>query len=230
MAFLLNIDTATEHAGVCLSNNGEILAIMESVDPKNHASFVQPAIQQVMAQAGQPLTAIDAVAVTGGPGSYTGLRVGLSTAKGLCFALKKPLIMVNTLEVMAFAVISETGAQTVAAYPNQLYCPMIDARRMEVFTALYNSKLQSYLPPTAMVLDENSFIDDLKDNIIVFSGSGSEKGRIITAPNAQFSSVHYNTAHLAALAEKAYKASLFVDIAYSEPFYLKEFYKHVKKN
>lgn len=229
MALLLNIDTATEHAGVCLSNNGEVLAMKETAGAKNHASFIQPAIQQVMGQAGYPLTAIDAIAVAAGPGSYTGLRVGLSTAKGLCYALGKPLIMINTLEIMALAAIQETQ-KLRGDTTNMLFCPMIDARRMEVFTAIYDALLNIIVPPAAKVLDENSFSVALKDNIIVFSGSGSVKATIIKHSNAQFIRQNYNAGHLAVLAEEAYNASLFADLAYSEPFYLKEFYKHVKKN
>ncbi len=229
MALLLNIDTATEYAGVCLSNNGQILAMEESADQKNHASFVQPAIKRVMAVAGQRLSAIDAVAVTGGPGSYTGLRVGLSSAKGLCYALNKPLIMVNTLEVMALASINEWQKCPKSAQ-NTLFCPMIDARRMEVFTALYDKELNPVLPPTAMVIDAASFYAELEDNVVVFTGSGSDKSQIIKHQNAVFLQNKYSVASLAKLAGLYYTASNFANLAYSEPFYLKEFYKHVKKN
>jgi tRNA threonylcarbamoyladenosine biosynthesis protein TsaB len=224
MALLLNIDTANEQAGVCLSMDETVLATEQNGGQKNHASFIQPAIQKVMQTAGYALNAIDAVSVTGGPGSYTGLRVGLSTAKGLCYALNKPLIMINTLEVMAYASIIKTGHPTEAE-GTVLFCPMIDARRMEVFTALYNSHLGEIIRPSAMVLDESSFQSELFAQKIIFSGSGSTKAKIIQHPNAFFANVENTVETLSVLALMAYKASKFSPLAYSEPFYLKEFYK-----
>src|SRR5687767_1657626 len=132
MALILNIDTAMELASICLSDEKEVLSFSENRDQKDHAGWLQPAIKQVMDDAGFSLSELAAIAVTSGPGSYTGLRVGLSSAKGLCFALKLPLITVNTLEAMAQAVPSEAAA---------LRCPMIDARRMEVFTAIYDDAM-----------------------------------------------------------------------------------------
>jgi tRNA threonylcarbamoyladenosine biosynthesis protein TsaB len=224
MALLLNIDTATEQAGVCLSRDEEILALEETPGKKNHASFIQPAIQRVLQTAGCSPSAVNAIAVTGGPGSYTGLRVGLATAKGLCYALGKPLIMINTLEVMAKACVLEE-ARLYGEDRGVLFCPMIDARRMEVFTALYTAKLEVVMEPTAMVLDETSFQHELGSKTIIFSGSGSLKAKVIQHSNAVFSGVSYSVKHLAALALLCYNASQFSDLAYSEPFYLKEFYK-----
>jgi len=224
MALLLNIDTATEQAGVCLSQDETILAIEETVGQKNHASFIQPAISRIMLNSGYTLGDIDTISVTCGPGSYTGLRVGLSTAKGLCYALKKPLILVNTLEVMALAAIN---AYQVASgeVTNVVFCPMIDARRMEVFTALYTPNLEVIVPPAAVILDEKSFHAELNKQKVVFSGSGSAKAVIIQHPNAVFSNALYGTQNLAALAWMRYNTSKFSDLAYSEPLYLKEFYK-----
>jgi tRNA threonylcarbamoyladenosine biosynthesis protein TsaB len=171
MPLLLNIDTATGHASVCLSKGDVVLGMIESTEQKNHASFVQPAISELMAGAGYTLNALDGIAVTAGPGSYTGLRVGLASAKGICYALNKPLILINTLEVMAQAVVSrETSID-----PSTLICPLIDARRMEVFTALYDSSLHEIEPPHALVVDENSFAAVLKVQSVVFSGSGHAK-------------------------------------------------------
>lgn len=224
MALILQIDTATDNAGVCLSREGVPLASLANADQKSHASFVQPAIQQVMAAANYPLTAVDAIAVTSGPGSYTGLRVGLSSAKGLCFALNKPLIMVNTLEVIA-------AAQLAVSLPSDkaLICPMIDARRMEVFTALYDCNLQAVLPPAALILDENSFAAELANQPIVFCGNGSSKWQpLITNTNAVFSNTLPGAETLAVLAWNAFKQGDFADLAYSEPFYLKEFFTPIK--
>ncbi len=171
MSLILSIDTATENASVCLSANGNILAALQNQDQKNHAAFVQPAIQQVMKMANLDLNQIDAVAVTNGPGSYTGLRVGLASAKGLCYALQKPLLLLNTLELMAFASIQQQESKS----ENMLFCPLIDARRMEVFTAVYDKTLNPIVAPQAKILDENSFSDLLESNIIIFSGSGHPK-------------------------------------------------------
>lgn len=229
MALLLNIDTATEQAGVCLSNNETVLAVRQTLEQKNHASFIQPAIKQLLAGAGCQLQDIDAVAVSAGPGSYTGLRVGLATAKGICFALQKPLIMLNTLQVMALASVQ---ANKTAAHTGQsaLFCPMIDARRMEVFTALYNEKMEEIMPPQAMVLDETSFAEKLQNHTIIFSGSGSPKIKIVQHANVVFGDISYKIDGMAVLSSVAYKEKRFADLAYSEPFYLKEFYKPMKKN
>jgi tRNA threonylcarbamoyladenosine biosynthesis protein TsaB len=221
MPLLLDIDTATGHASVCLSKGDVVLGMIESTEQKNHASFVQPAISELMAGAGYTLNALDGIAVTAGPGSYTGLRVGLASAKGICYALNKPLILINTLEVMAQAVVSrETSID-----PSTLICPLIDARRMEVFTALYDSSLHEIEPPHALVVDENSFAAVLKVQSVVFSGSGHAKlQEIIVSPAAIFSAVQHHAGDLAVRALKAYQSKLFADLAYSEPLYVKEFF------
>jgi tRNA threonylcarbamoyladenosine biosynthesis protein TsaB len=221
MALLLNIDTATEHASVCISKDDVVLGMIESTEQKNHASFVQPAIRELMAAAGYTLKSLDAIAVTAGPGSYTGLRVGLASAKGICYALNKPLILVNTLEVMAQAVVSRQPSID----PSALLCPLIDARRMEVFTALYDTSLHEIEPPHALVVDENSFAAVLKVQSVVFSGSGHAKLKeIIVSPAAIFSGVQHHAGDLAVRALKAYQSNLFADLAYSEPLYVKEFF------
>lgn len=229
MALLLNIDTATEQAGVCLSNNEQVLAVRQTTEQKNHASFIQPAIKEMLAEAGYQLQDVDAIAVSAGPGSYTGLRVGLATAKGICFALQKPLIMLNTLQVMAVASIQANKA-ALQNDKKVLFCPMIDARRMEVFTALYSAGLEEVMPPQAMILDETSFAAQLETNTIIFSGNGSLKAKIIQHRNAVFGAMTYEIGEMAVLSSKAYTTKQFADLAYSEPFYLKEFYKPMKKN
>lgn len=221
MAILLNIDTATERAGICISEKEKILAVEESNEQKNHAIFIQSAIKKVITQSGKHLSNIDAISVTHGPGSYTGLRVGLATAKGLCYALHKPLILINTLKVMAFASIQNTKNEK----NNLLFCPMIDARRLEVFTAIYNSKLQNVLAPTAMILNETSFASQLDISKIVFSGSGIIKmSGLICHQNVILSNIKMQVHHLAFLAQEAFKQKKFNNIAYSEPLYLKEFF------
>lgn len=229
MALLLNIDTATEHASVCISRDEVVLALVESTEQKNHASFVQPAIQQLLAKAGLKLPDMDAVAVTEGPGSYTGLRVGLSSAKGICFALDKPLILVSTLEVMAESIISHYRAINKAMDPATILCPMIDARRMEVFTAQYNSGLEEMTPPHALIIDPLSFSGLLKEQPVIFSGTGHQKLKnLVTSPNAVFLNIQHSAQHLGARALRAYLANRFADLAYSEPLYVKEFFNQAK--
>lgn len=224
MSYILNIDTATETATVCLSNEQVIMAELSNTDQKNHAAFIQPAIAAIMQKTGIHLSDIDAVAVTAGPGSYTGLRVGMATAKGICFSLNKPLITVNTLEVMALAAIESADNEVTAC------CPLIDARRMEVFTAIYDRSLTMLLKPQAMVLEEQSFADFLDTNITLFSGSGMKKlSKISGHPNARFSEVQHHATHLAKITLKAFTNKQFADLAYSEPIYLKPFFDTSKK-
>jgi len=226
MPLILNIDTATEKAGVCLSKDGQVLGMETNPNQKDHAGFIQPAVQRVMSSVNIPLSSVDAIAVSNGPGSYTGLRVGLSTAKGLCYALHKPLILINTLQVIATAAIEALKESSA----DHLFCPMIDARRMEVFTAVYDNQLQEVMAPTAMILDADSFSAHLRQNKIVFNGSGAAKleGTIENA-NAVFSNAHYDVSHMITTAEKMVQSALFADIAYSEPFYIKEFFTPLPK-
>jgi len=227
MALILNIDTATEHASGCLSKHGEFLAIENHPKQTDHAAFIQPAIKKLMLIAGYPLSDIDAVAVSNGPGSYTGLRVGLSTAKGICYALDKPLILINTLEIIASAAIGySTGNDDKAMF----FCPMIDARRMEVFTAVYDYNLQQTVTPTALILTEQSFSNLLDQHTIMFSGSGSEKFRtLIKNDNTIFLNMQHDARHMQTIAENMYLLKTFADKAYSEPYYLKKFYKQAPK-
>jgi tRNA threonylcarbamoyladenosine biosynthesis protein TsaB len=222
MALLLNIDTATEYASVCLSEEDKIVSILESRDQKNHAAFLQPAIEKICQTTGIKLKDLDAVSVTSGPGSYTGLRVGLSSAKGLCYALNKPLLLVNTLEVMAQAAIV---AYQASNKDNLLFCPMIDARRMEVFTAIYDIHFQAIISPCAHILTENSFKEELSGRTIIFNGSGSFKMKGLACHiNGIFIDTIHNASNLADRALKAFQKKQFSNLAYSEPAYLKEFY------
>jgi tRNA threonylcarbamoyladenosine biosynthesis protein TsaB len=221
LALILNIDTATENASVALCNKEMVLALESNTIQNEHASFLQPAIEKIINNTGISLQQLDAIAVSNGPGSYTGLRVGLASAKGLCFALNKPLITLNTLEVMATA--------TIAENKEGLHCPMIDARRMEVFTAIYNSSLEPQILPSAMILEENSFEKLLKKDKIIFSGSGSLKAKnIIHHSNAIFSTTVYNAAFANKISQSKYKNNVFENVAYATPNYLKEFYTTAK--
>jgi tRNA threonylcarbamoyladenosine biosynthesis protein TsaB len=222
MSLILNIDTATEIAQVSIARDGVVLKDAVNKDAKEHAAFVQPAIKSIMAIAGISLAEIDAIAVMAGPGSYTGLRVGMASAKGLCYALNKPLLAINTLESMAMAAVlaDDPGKK-------KLLCPMIDARRSEVFTAIYDQSLNILLQPEALILDENSYATLLNENPIVFFGSGSDKWKTLCKhPNAEFQCVNIDSAAMAGLAFKKYSAGdrHFSDPAYLEPLYIKEFY------
>jgi tRNA threonylcarbamoyladenosine biosynthesis protein TsaB len=223
MALILNIDTATETAGISLSKEGQSLALLQNKDQKDHASWLHPAIEKMMQETGFRMRDLQAVAVTAGPGSYTGLRVGMAAAKGFCYALNIPLITENTLKVMAFAAREQAPS-------TGLFCPMIDARRMEVFTAVYRDDLVEIMPTTAMIIDEHSFSTWLAGNTVSFFGSGSYKCKpIISAPSATFIEINYHAGYLGILSFLRYLQREFTGLAYSEPAYTKEFYTHTRK-
>jgi tRNA threonylcarbamoyladenosine biosynthesis protein TsaB len=226
---ILNIDTATEEGGVCVTVDGETVSIDVSSDQKDHASWIQVAIRNVLGKAGYTVRDIHAVAVTAGPGSYTGLRVGMATAKGICYALQIPLITVNTLEVMAYAARDLHAPKPATA--QVLYCPMIDARRMEVFTAIYDDQLQEVLKPTACVLDDSTFKEALNKSVINFFGSGSAKWKhLCNHYNARFIETKISfCSYLGKMATSLYFERKFADLAYESPVYLKEFYSYTKK-
>jgi len=232
MSLILSIDTATDKASIALSQGEEIIYTLNNIDQKDHAAWIQPAIQQLITERGFALKDVKAIAVTEGPGSYTGLRVGLATAKGLCFALRIPLITVNTLMVMAYAakakyftVMSETGLDET------LLCPMIDARRMEVFTAIYDKELKEIRSPNSLIIDAFSFKIELNKKNILFFGSGSDKWKpICLSPRAVFpGTIYFLAPFLAKLAAERFLQHRYTDLAYSEPAYLKDFYSYTKK-
>lgn len=219
MGLILNIDTATETAQVSFAKDGKVLQSLTNELQKDHALFLQTAIQQLAKKNNLTLTDVDGIAVTAGPGSYTGIRVGMASAKGLCYALNKPLIAINTLQVLTVAAQQELNNAS-----GILFCPMIDARRMEVFTAIYNNTLAEILPPCAIILDERSFLSQLQNNKIVFFGSGTAKWQSLCRhSNASFAAASNITNAMASLSEAYFVQQKFSDLAYSQPFYLKEF-------
>ena len=223
MALILNIDTATEEAGICLAADGEVVAMAVNPEQKDHASWLHTAIEKIMRDAGTRINDLQAVAVTAGPGSYTGLRVGMAAAKGFCYALNIPLITENTLKVMAMAARDNVSSE-------RLLCPMIDARRMEVFTAVYRNDMEEVAPTAAMIIDEHSFSTILASNDVSFFGGGSYKCKpIITAPSAAFIEINYHAGYLGILSFLRYLQREFTGLAYSEPAYTKEFYTHTRK-
>lgn len=226
MATILQIETATPVCSVALSINGKTIALKEEAAQNIHAASLTLFIEKVMKSANLKFTDLDAVAVSKGPGSYTGLRIGVSSAKGLCFALDKPLIAINTLQMMANGYMLQN--------PNYegLICTMIDARRMEVFTSIYNSNLQEVEATNAKIVSETSFNSMLEGNDITFIGDGAEKCKLVlNHQNAHFSSLNFNSAtNISALALQAYNNQNFEDVAYFEPFYLKDFVFTTPKN
>lgn len=224
MALILNIDTATGVCSVALAREGRVVAMKENDEGLNHSTLLGVYVDEVLRQAGVTMAGVDAVAVSAGPGSYTGLRIGVSLAKGLCYGAGKPLIAVGTLESMADAVGDRVREDA-------LYCPMIDARRMEVYAAVYDREGREVTGVRPVVLDESAFVDELSRGPVYFFGDGSGKARgVLTHPNARFlSGVTTSAVNLMRLAERKFAAGEFEDVAYFEPFYLKEFVATVPK-
>ncbi|MEO8150960.1 MAG: tRNA (adenosine(37)-N6)-threonylcarbamoyltransferase complex dimerization subunit type 1 TsaB [Bacteroidia bacterium] len=227
MALILNIETATETCSVALAKDGKVLAYRESSEPKAHAAHLTLFIEEVIKNAGINYNDLDAIAVSKGPGSYTGLRIGVSTAKGLCFALDKPLLSVNTLQAFSDYFISDyLNKSGNDIHHDVLFCPMIDARRMEVYTAVFDEHLNFIEPTQAIILNEHSFNGLLQSNRMVFFGTGATKLQqiVLTSINAVFVSGCENSAKgMVRWSEELYKSGDFEDLAYFEPFYLKDF-------
>jgi tRNA threonylcarbamoyladenosine biosynthesis protein TsaB len=224
---ILQIETATTVCSVALAQDGRVIAFKE-LDQRNiHAEVITLYVDELLAAAGLQYSNIDAVAVSSGPGSYTGLRIGVSTAKGLCFALDKPLIAIKTLDAMAQGMLS-TGEVEASV----LLCPMIDARRMEVYTALFDADGNVVKTTSAEIIDDDSFASQLASHKILFFGDGAEKCRETLGknPNAQFFTDFTNSAtHLTKNAAQKFVAGQFEDVAYFEPYYLKDFLVTTKK-
>lgn len=226
MALLLHIDCAAGEACVSLGESNNILAEITHMEQKSHASFLQSAINIILEKTGKQLSNIDAVSVSAGPGSYTGLRVGLSSAKGICYTLNKPLILLNTLEIMAEKVILEQEDPGTI-----LLAPMIDARRMEVFTALYDDHLNILLAPGAYLLDGKDFVRPFANQVkkVCFFGSGMHKWKeICPSGNFDFIDLPAGSAAQNKIAQSYFVQKRFADIAYSEPLYFKSFYTTAK--
>ena len=224
MSYLLNIHTATETAIFNLTKNGEVLGTFIIDDTKQHAAFIHTAIRELLQTNNVDIKELNAVSVSSGPGSYTGIRVGLATAKGLSYALNIPLITFNSLELMAYS------ATKFVKDDKALYCPMIDARRMEVFTAVYNYALQELIPPSAMILDENSFADILRISKVYFSGNGNNKFKSIAkSVNSFFINEPISTESLNSISWKKFKINDFENIPYAQPLYIKDFFTILKK-
>jgi len=227
MSYILQIESATTVCSVALAKDGKVLACKQLDERNIHAEIITLFIDELVASADIKYNELDAIAVSSGPGSYTGLRIGVSTAKGLCFALDKPLIAIETLEAMAYGIITE------GQYNDILLCPMIDARRMEVYTALFDLTGNKIEPVTAKIIDENSFYEQLQNNKILFFGDGAEKCRAVLGENnnAVFLPGFSNSAaYMTQKAAEKFVNNDFEDVAYFEPYYLKDFIAGIKKS
>lgn len=222
MAVILHIETATNICSVALSDDDKLLSLRETAKVNTHSELTTVFINEVLSESKTEINKIDAVAVSMGPGSYTGLRIGVSVAKGLCYALDKPLISIGTLTSMAYGV-----KQLIPEADDKLlFCPMLDARRMEVYYALYSNDVLEFRAPCAEIMDENSFADILQNNSLLLFGDGMEKCRALfdKKPNVSFLENFLPSAkYMIAPAIKKFRENLFENVAYFEPFYLKDF-------
>ncbi len=220
--YILNIETATKNCSVSISKDGVLVALKEICEANfSHAEKLHVFIKDVLKDAELNFNDLNAIAISKGPGSYTGLRIGVSSAKGLCFALDIPLISVLTLESLANAIEVDSG----------LIIPLLDARRQEVYTAVFNSDYKPIKETYNYILDENAFLSYLNDGKVTFLGDGATKTKeLITHSNAVFLENYFPSAkEMVALSYKKYTNSDFEDVAYFEPFYLKDFYVTVSK-
>lgn len=240
MPYILNIETATKVCSVALSYGGKVVSIRENreeirggSDKYSHAELLAVYVKEVLDETKIPSSELSAVAVSQGPGSYTGLRIGTSTAKGLCYALDIPLLAVDTLKAMANLIKDTRDVSLIAEkYPNLLLCPMIDARRMEVYSAFYDLELNEYRTTQADIIDGNSYREILADRPVVFFGDGMGKCKTTLAAHAgtYFVDEFFPSATgMFKLSQALYKDKEFADTAYFEPFYLKEFQATVAK-
>jgi tRNA threonylcarbamoyladenosine biosynthesis protein TsaB len=221
---ILCIETATNVCSVALIDRDRVIGIKESSIDKSHASLLSVFIEELLSEQKIKAQSLDAVAVSMGPGSYTGLRIGVSTAKGICFGAGLPLIAINTLKSMYYGAV-ELYSSDPEINPKTLYCPMIDARRMEVYSSLYDSKGNEIREVQAEIITEDSYMSFLEESPILFFGNGSDKClELINHTNTVFRrDYQLSASSLAIPALYAFDKKDFADIAYFEPYYLKDF-------
>ena len=223
MSFILNIETSTTLCSVSISKNNELLALKQIDNGYTHAENLHVFINELLIQTNLKPTQLSAVSVSKGPGSYTGLRIGVSAAKGLCYALNIPLISINTLQIMANSIVNKTQTN--------FYCPMLDARRMEVYTAVYDYNLNTINPTQALIVDELSIDYYKKYTSIYFFGNGMPKCKDIlsTLPNANFiENIQPSAQNMIELSYQKFSTNTYEDVAYFEPYYLKDFLINTK--
>jgi tRNA threonylcarbamoyladenosine biosynthesis protein TsaB len=240
---ILQIETSSDYCSVALSTGEDCIAFADGSEVRNHAAMLTPLIEGLLNGQGISAAQLAAVAVSIGPGSYTGLRIGVSTAKGLCYGLDIPLMAIPTLKIIASQILPLPFAfqpmnfeayqpSLPVPYPAPLLCPMLDARRMEVYAALYDENLNEIRPAQADIIDAGSYAEQLEYNPVIFLGTGAEKCQdVILSPNAHFVTDVFPTAQaMIPLAMQTFEQQDFVDTAYFEPFYLKEFQATIAKN
>ena len=234
---ILCLETSTAVCSVALVDNSNVIALRESLDGQNHAEKITIFIDEVMKEANISYNELEAIAVSKGPGSYTGLRIGVSTAKGLCYAMEKPLIAIDTLAAMTEGFLDnnfdndhDTNIKSLSS--SSIFCPMIDARRMEVYSAFFTEDMKKISETEALIIDESSFSDLKLNHHLYLFGDGADK-LISLFENEENITViekfHCSAAYMARLAEEAFKNNDFVDTAYFEPFYLKDFVPGIPK-
>jgi len=223
MTRILLLETSAATLSVALAEDGKVVADRVCTEPRMQSSLTAPLVKEVMEEAGISFRELDAVCLSKGPGSYTGLRVGSSTAKGICFGAGIPLIAVDTPDILVSSVIlSETK--------NLYIVPMIDARRMEVYTAVYNAEGERLTPIESKIVEPGSFDEYLAKGKVLFIGDGAMKCKdVITSANAEFREEVPLASAMVQLAFKAFREHRFEDVAYFEPFYLKDFVATVSK-
>jgi tRNA threonylcarbamoyladenosine biosynthesis protein TsaB len=233
MALILNIETSTTVCSVCISKDGNVQSYRESKDEKTHAKLLTVFIDEIIKEQNLEFDDLDAIAVSMGPGSYTGLRIGVSTAKGLCYAKDLPLIAVNTLQSMAKGIVTKIKNDDldITNFENSILVPMIDARRMEVYSSFFDANGETTREIKAEIIDENSYQDILSKQQMIFFGDGSGKiEETIKHKNAFFiKDINTSSLTMVSLSEDAFNKNEFVNVAYFEPFYLKDFVAIVSK-
>ena len=242
---ILCLETSTAVCSVALVDNSNVIALRESLDGQNHAEKITIFIDEVMKEANISYNELEAIAVSKGPGSYTGLRIGVSTAKGLCYAMEKPLIAIDTLAAMTEGfldnnfdnntnIMSSSLSLSLSSSlsSSSIFCPMIDARRMEVYSAFFTEDMKKISETEALIIDESSFSDLKLNHHLYLFGDGADKLVSLFENEENITVIekfHCSAAYMARLAEEAFKNNDFVDTAYFEPFYLKDFVPGIPK-
>ena len=238
---ILCLETSTAVCSVALVDNSNVIALRESLDGQNHAEKITIFIDEVMKEANISYNELEAIAVSKGPGSYTGLRIGVSTAKGLCYAMEKPLIAIDTLAAMTEGFLDNnfdnntnimSSSLSLSSSSSSIFCPMIDARRMEVYSAFFTGDMKKISETEALIIDESSFSDLKLNHHLYLFGDGADKLVSLFENEENITVIekfHCSAAYMARLAEEAFKNNNFVDTAYFEPFYLKDFVPGIPK-
>jgi tRNA threonylcarbamoyladenosine biosynthesis protein TsaB len=231
MALILNIETATDVCSVALGNESGLLRFKENNKGKSHAAILTVFIEELLRESKYTTQQLDAVAISMGPGSYTGLRIGTSVAKGICYGADRPLIAVPTLQSMAYGFSQKHEVMKHKEHVHSWLCPMIDARRLEVYTAFFNVNGDFQTNIKAEIINENSFADILNERKVLFFGNGSDKCRdTIKHKNALFyNGFEASAKDMIKLSHDLFEKDEFKDVAYFEPFYLKDFIATVPK-